>query len=88
MDKLWTDRAWDDYAYWQKINNTKMTKRINTLIKDIERNGYQSIGKPKQLTGDKSGWWNCRIDSNHRLVFRIFGEHIETVQCKGHYDDN
>jgi len=44
MQKLWTDDAWDDYLYWQS-NDKKTLKRINQLIKDIERNGNVGIGK-------------------------------------------
>lgn len=39
MEKLWTDQAWEDYLYWQS-QDKKILKRINQLIKDIERNGY------------------------------------------------
>ena len=56
MEKLWTDKAWDDYVYWQS-QNKKMLMRINQLLKDIERNCYDGIGKPESLRGDLSGWW-------------------------------
>ena len=45
MEKLWTDKAWEDYLYWQ-IQDKKTLKRINQLLKDIERNGYKGMGKP------------------------------------------
>lgn len=63
MEKLWTDRAWNDYIYWQ-TQDKKTLKRVNQLIRDIERNGYDGIGKPEQLRGDLSGWWSRRIDDN------------------------
>ena len=44
---LWTDEAWADYVYWQS-QDRKTIKRINQLIKDIERSGnMQGIGKPE-----------------------------------------
>jgi toxin YoeB len=58
MEKLWTDKAWDDYLYWQS-QDKKTLKRINQLLKDIERNGNDGIGKPESLKGDLSGWWSC-----------------------------
>lgn len=49
MNKLWSDRAWDDYIYWQ-MQDKKTLKKINDLVKDIERNGLsEEIGKPEQL---------------------------------------
>jgi toxin YoeB len=62
-----------------------MLKRINHLIRDIERGGYEGIGKPEPLRGNLSGWWSRRIDDVNRLVYRIQDEKIEIIQCKGHY---
>jgi len=70
MQKLWTDDAWDDYLYWQ-ANDKKILKRINQLIKDIERNGNVGIGKPEPLKYDLSGWWSRQIDDTHRLIYCI-----------------
>jgi toxin YoeB len=61
MRKLWSDRAWDGYLYWQ-VHDKMTLKRINQLILDIERGGYEGIGKPEPLRGDLSGWWSRRID--------------------------
>ena len=41
MKKVWFDEAWDDYLYWQG-QDKKTLKRINALIKDIERNGFDN----------------------------------------------
>jgi toxin YoeB len=84
MRKLWSDRAWDGYIYWQGHDKTTL-KRINQLIRDIERGGYEGIGKPEPLRGDLSGWWSRRIDEVNRLVYRIQDEKIEIIQCRGHY---
>lgn len=87
MRKVWFDEAWDDYLFWQ-AQDKKTLKRINALLKDIERNGgFEGIGKPEPLKGDLSGFWSRRIDDVHRLVYRINGEVIEIISCKGHYDD-
>jgi toxin YoeB len=57
------------------------------LLKDIERNGYEGIGKPERLLGDLSAYWSRRIDEKHRLVYRIDGDTIRIVQCGSHYCD-
>ena len=86
MKKNWHDRAWDDYLYWQ-TQDKKTLKKINNLLKDIDRNGYECIGQPEPLTGDLAGYWSVRIDKENRLVFKVEDEIIEIVQCKTHYGD-
>ena len=68
MRLLWEDRAWDDYLYWQ-IQDKKTLKRINGLIKDIQRNTFEGIGKPEPLKGNLSGMWSRRIDDANRIVY-------------------
>ncbi len=86
MKKIWFDEAWEDYIYWQ-TQDKKTLKRINILLKDIERGRYEGIGKPEPLRGDLSGLWSRRIDDVNRLVYRIRNDVMEIVSCKGHYDD-
>ena len=86
MKLLWQDTAWLDYMYWQ-TQDRKTLNRINNLLKDIDRNGYNCIGKPEPLSGDKSGWWSVRIDEKNRLIFKIENEVIEIYQCRTHYGD-
>ena len=85
MKKLWADRAWDDYLYWQQ-QDKKVLKRINELVKDIERNGVsKGIGKPEPVRYRKA--WSRRIDQENRLIYNI-DEHgnLWIVSCKGHYN--
>ena len=86
MIKAWDDEAWEDYLYWQ-TQDKKTLKRINALILDIDRNGYNGIGKPEPLKGNLSGYWSRRIDDVNRLVYRIQGDRIEILQCRTHYGD-
>ena len=60
MIKAWDDSAWEDYLYWQ-TQDKKTLKRVNELIRDIERGGYDGIGKPEPLKGELQGWWSRRI---------------------------
>lgn len=85
MKKIWFDEAWEDYTYWQ-TQDKKTLKRINTLIKDIERGYFDGIGKPEPLKGQLSGFWSRRIDDTNRLVYRIKDDVLEVLSCKGHYD--
>ncbi len=86
MNKIWHDDAWEDYLYWQK-QDKKTLKRINDLLKDIDRNGYSGIGKPEPLKDNLSGWWSRRIDNKNRIVYRIKNNKIEIAQCGSHYRD-
>lgn len=86
MRKIWFDEAWNDYLYWQ-AQDKKTLKRINLLLKDIERERYDGIGKPEPLKGDLTGFWSRRIDDTNRLVYRIQDNILEILSCRGHYDD-
>lgn len=90
MIKAWNERAWEEYLYWQH-QDKKTLKKINLLVRDIERNGYNSMGKPEPLKNNLSGWWSVRIDDKNRLVFRLSkndkASFLEILSCKGHYQD-
>ena len=86
MKLIWYDKAWDDYLYWQTQDKWTL-KRINELIKDIDRNGaVTGIGKPEALKDNLQGLFSRRIDEVNRLVYRISEDGvIEIVMCRGHY---
>ena len=84
MEKIWSDDAWDDYLYWQ-LQDKKTLRKINSLIKDIERNGFQGIGKAEPLKF-RSGW-SRRIDKENRLVFDIVDGKLYIASCRGHYEE-
>lgn len=86
MIKAWDDDAWYDYLHWQ-TQDRKTLRRINALLKDIDRNGYDGIGKPEPLRENLSGWWSRRIDDSNRIVYRIREGRIEIIQCGSHYRD-
>ncbi len=78
------ERAWDDYLFWQQTNKA-IHKRINFLIKDIQRNPFEGIGKPEPLKYEFSGFWSRRIDDEHRLVYTFIDDNLIIVQCRYHY---
>ena len=86
MNKLRSDIAWDEYLQWQMLDK-KTLKKINSLIKDIERNGASDgIGKPEPLKYRKA--WSRRIDHENRLVYNIdSNNNLLIISCKGHYED-
>ena len=86
MKKIWSDDSWKDYLYWQ-TQDKKTLKKINDLLKDIDRNGYECKGKPEPLSGNLSGYWSVRINKKDRLVFRIKEDALEIAQCRTHYGD-
>ena len=86
MYKAFTDIGWEDYLYWQ-TEDRKTLRKINTLLKDIERNGNEGIGKPEPLTGDLSGFWSRRINQKDRLIYALEMDQIIIIACRYHYDD-
>ena len=85
MKLVWDEDAWDDYLYWQ-TQDRKVLKRINNLLKDIQRNGNDGIGKPEALKHGFHGFWSRRITDEHRLVYKITSTEILIAQCRYHYD--
>ena len=87
MDNLqFSENAWRDFSYW--LNQDKrILNRIMKLFADIQRNGYQGIGKPEPLSGDLSGYWSRRIDEKNRIIYRIENDIVYIIQCGSHYHD-
>lgn len=84
MIKSWDEEAWEDYLYWQDTDRRTL-KRINVLIRDIDRNGNTGIGKPEPLKDNLQGYWSRRIDSEHRLIYSIRDGHMFILACRYHY---
>ena len=86
MNKIWSDEAWEEYLDWQ-IKDKKILKRINELLKDIERNGLsKGIGKPEPLLNRKA--LSRRINQKHRLIYNFdSNKNLLVISCKGHYED-
>lgn len=86
MRLLWEERAWDDYCYWQ-TQDKKTMRKINKLIKNIQRDTFSGEGKPEPLKENLRGWWSRRIDEENRLVYKSENGSIIIAACKGHYDN-
>ncbi|MCB1674021.1 MAG: Txe/YoeB family addiction module toxin [Pseudomonadales bacterium] len=84
MMLAWAATAWEDYLYWQQ-QDKQMLKRINLLIKDIQRQPFVGIGEPEPLRHNWSGYWSRRIDKEHRLVYKATDDLLIIAQCRYHY---
>ena len=84
MDVYFSSNAFEDFCYWQNTDKKKL-KKINELIRDIERSPFVGIGKPEPLKHDLAGMWSRRIDHEHRLTYHIKGEEVIILQCRYHY---
>ena len=69
MKLLWEERSWDEYTEWLS-EDKKTVRRINQLIRDIQRSPFEGIGKPESLKGNLAGWCSCRIDEANRIVYK------------------
>jgi toxin YoeB len=84
MKLVWDENAWEDYLWWQ-AQDRKILKRINALIKDIDRNGNEGMGKPEPLKHAFQGYWSRRITDEHRLVYKIHNDELRVAACRYHY---
>jgi toxin YoeB len=85
MVLIFTENAWEDYLFWQGVDK-KMVKKINGLIKEIQRSPFEGSGKPERLKYDLSGYWSRRIDHEHRLVYQATENELRIITCRYHYD--
>jgi toxin YoeB len=81
---IFAEEAWEDYLYWQK-QDRKMVDRINKLIKEIQRDPFEGIGKPEPLKHALAGFWSRRITDEHRAVYKVEGDALLIAQLRFHY---
>jgi len=84
MRLIFSEHAWNDYLYWQKTDK-KIVKRINLLIKDVQRSPHNGIGKPEPLKHALSGYWSRRINDEHRFVYKVSSNSMLIAQLRYHY---
>jgi len=85
MKITFSQNSWEEYLSWQS-EDKKILKKINSLIKDIQRTPYQGLGKPEPLKYDLAGLWSRRIEREHRLVYQVIGDELFVYSCRYHYD--
>ncbi|MHC8409708.1 Txe/YoeB family addiction module toxin [Pseudomonas sp. Hz4] len=84
MNIEFTPEGWEDYLWFQQNDKAEL-KRINLLIKSIQREPFDGLGKPEPLKFNLSGFWSRRITAEHRLVYGVEGGEIRIVMCRYHY---
>jgi toxin YoeB len=84
MKIVFMPTAWEDYLYWQ-VTDKGILRKINTLIKEIERTPFEGNGKPEPLKHNLAGWWSRRINLEHRIVYRFEEDMVYILQCRYHY---
>ena len=84
MNIIFSSPAWEDYMYWLKKDKS-ILKRINALIREIQRTPYQGKGKPEPLKYALIGYWSRRITEEHRLVYRVTADAVLIAQLRYHY---
>jgi len=84
MPIKFSDEAWEDYLYWQNTDKA-VVKRINVLLRDVQRSAFVGIGKPEPLKHHLAGFWSRRIDEEHRLVYAVHDDCVMVAQCRYHY---
>ncbi len=84
MKIVFLDQGWEDYLYWQSTDKA-LLKKINALIKEIERTPFEGNGKPEPLRHNLAGYWSRRINLEHRLVYKIENDKVVIFQCRYHY---
>jgi len=84
MNKIFTDEAWKDYLYWNDTDK-KQLKKVNELIKEIDRTPYEGTGKPEALKQNLKGFWSRRIDHEHRIIYKIEDDQVVFISFKYHY---
>jgi len=81
---IFSEHSWEDYLYWQQADR-KMLVRINSLIREIQRQPFQGIGKPEPLRHGLAGYWSRRSNDEHRLVYKVMEEVVFIAQLRYHY---
>jgi toxin YoeB len=84
MTLSFTQRGWDDYQHWIR-NDKRMLRRINELIKAVQRDPFAGIGKPEPLRHQLQGYWSRRVSDEHRLVYSVTNDTITIIACRFHY---
>ena len=84
MPIRFSDQAWEDCLFWQATDKATL-KRLNALLRDVQRSPFDGIGKPEPLKHALAGYWSRRIDAEHRLVYAVDRDDSIVAQCRYQY---
>ena len=90
MEIIFSNKAKKDIEFWTKAGNKSILKKISELLRAIQENPFEEIGKPEPLKHDLSGVWSRRINQEHRIIYEIIDENtieiLNIISLKGHYE--
>lgn len=80
-------QAVEDISYFKRLGDATIQKKITKLVQELEQHPTTGTGKVETLRFAMSGMWSRRINSEHRIVYRIDEEKHEVyvLALKGHY---
>ncbi len=84
MKVVFSEHAWEEYVAWQQAQ-PKLVKRVNALIREIQRTPFEGIGKPEPLGHALSGYWSRRVTDEHRIVYKVRDDALLIAQLRYHY---
>lgn len=84
-----TEKAYRHLQEWQRSGQTKILKKIATLLEELKEHPATGTGQVEQLKGNYSGYWSRRIDKGSRMIYSIEDDKVivTLVSLKGHYGD-
>ena len=85
MEIIYLPKADEDLAFWIRVGNKSILKKIAQLTAAIIENPINGIGKPEALKHNLSGKWSRRINDEHRYVYQIKNDTLIVYSLKGHY---
>lgn len=90
MEIIFSAKAKKDLEFWSKSGNKIILKKISELLRAIQENPFEGIGKPEPLKYNLSGVWSRRINQEHRIIYEIIDENtvniLSIISLKGHYE--
>ena len=87
MEIKFMPQADEDLAYWKRVGNKRVMKRITKLLEDILQHPFTGVGKPEPLKGNLQGIWSRRITDEHRLLYSVSNGmiYVYVLSLRFHY---
>jgi len=85
MELKITDTAKEDIKFFIKSGQTGLVKKIEKLLIEIKQTPFSGTGKPEPLKHNHAGKWSRRINSEHRIIYKLDNEIIYIYSTRGHY---
>jgi toxin YoeB len=84
LELIIKDNGFEDLLFWAN-NDKKILTKILKLIENCKKTPFEGLGKPEPLKHEYKGYWSRRIDSEHRLIYKVEDNFLIIIQCRYHY---